>query len=732
MNKLSQTKTSLFFSIILYFCGFFLFLEWLYPIKDITETGGITIFIVFAFYCFLISMFQMKWWIGFLLKAVGLLFFIHTLYFEHSFLSGLWFEQLIMEMGFNIEVLISQDWYNLTPVFRSVLFFVLIWLISYLLHYWFVVMKRVFLFVMLTFIYIAVLDTFTLYEANVAIVRTFIISFMALGIANLMKEMDNESIRFSWIKKTPVWLLPLVGIVLFTSLIGFTAPKFEPQWPDPVPFIQSAAEGDLTGGSGVQKVGYGEDDSRLGGSFIQDHTPVFQAEVLEEHYWRIETKDVYTGKGWEASSEPDYQFQQNGTISLETFSDNVTTEGQEAVLEFQDNTTIEKLIYPYGVDKVHKEDGQFLLDDTTEAIQTRLNDEVVSMEDYAIIYESPSFEMNALRDSSDEDPSSIQERFTQIPENLPERVGELAEEITNISDNRYDQAKAIERYFSQTNGYTYQTTDVPVPKEDEDYVDQFLFDSKVGYCDNFSTSMVVMLRTLDIPARWVKGFTSGEMLSQGETAADADLYEVTNANAHSWVEVYFPDTGWVPFEPTQGFSNLSDFHTDTENNADWNDEDALDATEETEQPEEEPDLPEEESQTTMAENNTAENEFTINWWLVVITIGVMILLAFVLYVTRFRWQTHLLAVSFRRKQDAKTYQKAYHHLLKILEHRGLKKEPDQTLREYAKRIDVRYATDEMGQLTHHFEQLLYKNELQNEKADELTQLWKNLIKRIMG
>ena len=95
----------------------------------------------------------------------------------------------------------------------------------------------------------------------------------------------------------------------------------------------------------------------------------------------------------------------------------------------------------------------------------------------------------------------------------------------------------------------------------EDYVDQFLFDTKRGYCDNFSTSMVVMLRSIDIPARWVKGFAPGEyrLNDEGER-----VYQITNNEAHSWVEAYIPGIGWMPFEPTIGFSNLTDIDYDIE------------------------------------------------------------------------------------------------------------------------------------------------------------------------
>ena len=88
----------------------------------------------------------------------------------------------------------------------------------------------------------------------------------------------------------------------------------------------------------------------------------------------------------------------------------------------------------------------------------------------------------------------------------------------------------------------------------EDYVDQFLFDTKRGYCDNFSTSMVVMLRSIDIPARWVKGFAPGEYQLDDEGER---VYQITNNEAHSWVEAYMPGIGWMPFEPTIGFSRFN-------------------------------------------------------------------------------------------------------------------------------------------------------------------------------
>ncbi len=74
-----------------------------------------------------------------------------------------------------------------------------------------------------------------------------------------------------------------------------------------------------------------------------------------------------------------------------------------------------------------------------------------------------------------------------------------------------------------------------------------------------------MLRSAGIPARWVKGYTSGEYKGAGDH--NGHIYEVTNNNAHSWVEVYFPDQGWVTFEPTKGFTNPTEFTSEQNHTA---------------------------------------------------------------------------------------------------------------------------------------------------------------------
>lgn len=728
VNRLRQSNIPFVYSFILYIAGLLLFLEWLYPVEQVTDTKFIGIFIMYTFFCFFISLLQVKWWLSFILKGFGILFVLNGIFSDYPIWNMRWLHELFTDLTYNIQTLIAREWFDLSNMFRTLLFLIIIWLMSYLIHYWFIQVKRVMIFSVLTFIYIALLDTFTVYHANWAIARTFVIAFLALGIANIVREIQRENMTTSSFRFRSLWILPLVMIVLFSTVVGYAAPKLEPQWNDPVEFIKSAKESfGNAGGYTVQKVGYGEDDSRLGGSFVQDYTQVFQAYVKKESYFRIESKDVYTGKGWVNSSSDKYIEQPEWNITFETFASTVETEPYEMSLKFDEGAKIPKLIYPYGATHVNlknQEVGLWLNEESGE-MKTEIDGKDVVVRDYSIRYNYPSYPIDRMRKSQAPTDTTLLERYTNLPNTVPERVYDLAEEITARYDNQYDKVRAVERYFS-ANGFVYQTSDVAVPSDEQDYVDQFLFETKVGYCDNFSSSMVVLLRTLDIPARWVKGFTSGDKLEDNIDGEGTDLYEITNANAHSWVEVYFEGVGWVPFEPTQGFRVPNDYDVSLNNQHD----DALEAPEisQPERPE-----PPKEAQDAFSPSKSEDGfNFDFTWIHGVIIVVLLLLLAGFLFWKRFELETIYLHRKIIKKQDAASYQDAYLFILKLLKNKGFNKGPDQTLREFATKIDNWYGSDEMGQLTTTYEKLIYQNSNGKVGTEELSNLWKNLIKRILG
>ena len=136
-------------------------------------------------------------------------------------------------------------------------------------------------------------------------------------------------------------------------------------------------------------------------------------------------------------------------------------------------------------------------------------------------------------------PDLVTKRFLQLPDVSP-RVGALAREVVGAARAPYERALAVERHLRQNYQYSLDvgTSVSASPVED------FLFTRKTGYCEHYATAMVVMLRTLGIPARLVTGFLPGVWNDFG------NYYSVRQQDAHAWVEVYFPGSGWVTFDPT--------------------------------------------------------------------------------------------------------------------------------------------------------------------------------------
>lgn len=138
-------------------------------------------------------------------------------------------------------------------------------------------------------------------------------------------------------------------------------------------------------------------------------------------------------------------------------------------------------------------------------------------------------------------PTWVADRYLQLPEGVPDRVKQLAQEVTLPYATPYDKAGAVEKYLREAIQYNEK---IEAPPPDRDPVDYILFDLKQGYCDYYATSMAVMLRSVGIPARIVSGY------AQGTYDPDRDAYLVLLQDAHTWVEVFFPNYGWVEFEPT--------------------------------------------------------------------------------------------------------------------------------------------------------------------------------------
>jgi transglutaminase-like putative cysteine protease len=152
-----------------------------------------------------------------------------------------------------------------------------------------------------------------------------------------------------------------------------------------------------------------------------------------------------------------------------------------------------------------------------------------------------------LRGAGEEYPQWVTDKYLQLPENFSPPIRQLATDITAEFETPYDRAVAITRYLRDAIEYSPTIEKIP---RNRDPLEWILFESKKGYCVYYATSEIVMLRSLGIPARMAVGFAQGER--SGDTA-----FTVRRFHAHAWPEVYFPNIGWVEFEPTANQTPLS-------------------------------------------------------------------------------------------------------------------------------------------------------------------------------
>jgi protein-glutamine gamma-glutamyltransferase len=151
----------------------------------------------------------------------------------------------------------------------------------------------------------------------------------------------------------------------------------------------------------------------------------------------------------------------------------------------------------------------------------------------------PALNASKLRAAPTDYPEGMREVYLQLPP-LDTRIPRLSKNVAARAKTPYDKAVAVEIYLRSQYTYTLSLTGKP----GDDPLAHFLFETHAGHCEYFASAMTIMLRTLGIPSREVNGFLPGEY---NDLAGD---YIVRASDAHSWVEAYFPGTGWVTFDPT--------------------------------------------------------------------------------------------------------------------------------------------------------------------------------------
>lgn len=258
------------------------------------------------------------------------------------------------------------------------------------------------------------------------------------------------------------------------------------------------------------------------------------SEIIQQYYWRSNTYDDFNGQGWKTGpTEADHYDPGELLIETERPGHRLLTQEISLVRPLSgrafsagDVVTIDQ---PYTVEWRSPEDP------FGARLETHPNRFRV-----ASLVPEPS--QAQLRLAGADYPAWVRNRYLNLPDSMSDRVFKLALELTATAATPYDRALSIEHYLRQIP----YSLDVPTPPEDQELSDYFLFELQKGYCDYYATAMVMLARAAGLPARLAVGYLSGSYEpTQG-------AYVVTEADAHSWVEIYFPGYGWMEFEPTGG------------------------------------------------------------------------------------------------------------------------------------------------------------------------------------
>ncbi|PMQ01686.1 MAG: transglutaminase [Dictyoglomus sp. NZ13-RE01] len=284
-------------------------------------------------------------------------------------------------------------------------------------------------------------------------------------------------------------------------------------------------------------------------------TLIFRVLTPYPIYHRGLAFDTYNGFGW-------YQ-------SLEEKVDVINTVNQPFDLDKTLNTEenliratyfIEKdlnnlVFLPYNSKKLYFP-APFIYKDIEDDIRSPFD--IPKKLIYTSLYMEKTFSAKALLNAKVPKITKSMERYLNLP-NIPKRVKDLTLNITKNYETPWEKLMAIEKYLKENYPYSL---DIPPLKDDLDAVDDFLFVTKKGYCEQFATAFAVMSRIIGIPSRFVTGFSPGRLNPW------TGMYEIKNDNAHAWVEVYLEPIGWIPIDPTpeslkfigeRGLSNFSFF-----------------------------------------------------------------------------------------------------------------------------------------------------------------------------
>ncbi|NCA99024.1 MAG: transglutaminase domain-containing protein [Clostridia bacterium] len=308
--------------------------------------------------------------------------------------------------------------------------------------------------------------------------------------------------------------------------------------------------------------GYENPDTQLGGPVNPGRQPILMAVSTRSLLLKGSTRSIYTGSSWQRILQDSYRYDSPvwRTQQRASFADPLarSPSGRQFAsywrgsieVKIQHRSTQMTLFQSGLVQKIDLGDPVqtvpfFTRDGDLFTVATLAQGEAYTIQSLDLDRRRDGFERALLNYERafepQDDPywTEIQSRYLQLPVSLPPMVPELARSLAGSIDSAYARATTIERYLQTFGTYAQDTA---VPPAGSDFVADFLA-TRRGYCVHYASAMVILARSIGIPARFVEGVA----ISPG---SDSAQFLATGQAAHAWAELYFAGIGWLPFDAT--------------------------------------------------------------------------------------------------------------------------------------------------------------------------------------
>jgi len=308
-------------------------------------------------------------------------------------------------------------------------------------------------------------------------------------------------------------------------------------------------------------------DFSISGEWTSRDDPVLTVASREALYLRAVTYDVYNGHGWEQTPGrerevgaeqllfPDY------SPELPTVDEAFTVQRVEIQIQRPSGRMLFTSGYPRQVSarvRVEESADQPFLGAVTATTS------IPPGSSYFLTAATSNATRTQLSAAGTDYPPEIVAHYLGV-EGVTDQTRELAQEIAAQADGSdpYSKAQALADYFFANDEFSYQTS-APLPSDpDRDLVDYFLFDpegGRVGFCQQYASAMVILARSLSIPARVAVGYAPPDerldVIRNPQGGRPTTLWQVRERNAHAWAELYFPGYGWQIFEATKALNPI--------------------------------------------------------------------------------------------------------------------------------------------------------------------------------